>query len=498
MGTLKSDLQQFRELQAFAAFGSDLDAVSQAQLDRGVPPHRAAQAGPQLAAAGAGAGRRRSTPAPAATSTDRRRRRAPLRDRAARLVPLPPQRRARRHRQDGQHRRRGRFEAALKAFAAQFQSTGGASAASRARGAGGGRPAHRRHRRTRCPKKTSTARRLIARCRAARNAFCGGASRASSRPRRSPAPWSSSPPRGSSRRSSGPRRPRPYSRQITQVIEHLAAGGTNVDHPLLDQTDDVQKVAFVVITLRPRPGRRVQLGGHPRRRARARWPHREARTRLRADPHRPQGRGLLPLPQLPHRRIVRPAQRHADLRKRPRDRRAGDRDVRQRRGRPGRARLHRVPSRWVASGSRCGASSRSRARHRRASPSRARRAGRRVRVRAVGPRRCSPPCCPATSRPGCSAPCSRRAASEHASRQRAMKSATDNADELHHQAHPPDEPGPPGLDHHRDHGDRQRCRGPEEDEEEEGEPILQHLWACTCSPTSSTHDGRHRRHPHQN
>ena len=34
-GTLKSDLQQFRELQAFAAFGSDLDAVSKAQLDRG-------------------------------------------------------------------------------------------------------------------------------------------------------------------------------------------------------------------------------------------------------------------------------------------------------------------------------------------------------------------------------------------------------------------------------------------------------------------------------
>ncbi|MFN0088704.1 MAG: F0F1 ATP synthase subunit alpha [Acidimicrobiales bacterium] len=34
-GTLKSDLQQFRELQAFAAFGSDLDAVSQAQLERG-------------------------------------------------------------------------------------------------------------------------------------------------------------------------------------------------------------------------------------------------------------------------------------------------------------------------------------------------------------------------------------------------------------------------------------------------------------------------------
>src|SRR4051812_49189144 len=35
-GTLKLDLAQFRELEAFATFGSELDAVSQAQLDRGV------------------------------------------------------------------------------------------------------------------------------------------------------------------------------------------------------------------------------------------------------------------------------------------------------------------------------------------------------------------------------------------------------------------------------------------------------------------------------
>ena len=35
VGTLKSDLQQFRELEAFAAFGSDLDAVSKSQLERG-------------------------------------------------------------------------------------------------------------------------------------------------------------------------------------------------------------------------------------------------------------------------------------------------------------------------------------------------------------------------------------------------------------------------------------------------------------------------------
>jgi len=35
VGSLKTDLAQFRELEAFAAFGSELDRVSQAQLDRG-------------------------------------------------------------------------------------------------------------------------------------------------------------------------------------------------------------------------------------------------------------------------------------------------------------------------------------------------------------------------------------------------------------------------------------------------------------------------------
>ena len=50
-------------------------------------------------------------------------------------------------------------------------------------------------------------------------------------------------------------------------------------------------------------------------------------------------------------------------------------------------------------------------------------------------------------------------ASFFAAQQRAMKSATDNAEELHHQAQPRDEPGPPGRHHHRDHGDRQRRRG---------------------------------------
>jgi F-type H+-transporting ATPase subunit gamma len=41
---------------------------------------------------------------------------------------------------------------------------------------------------------------------------------------------------------------RPYARQITQVIENLAAAGTAVDHPLLRQREQVRKVAFVAVT----------------------------------------------------------------------------------------------------------------------------------------------------------------------------------------------------------------------------------------------------------
>jgi F-type H+-transporting ATPase subunit gamma len=39
---------------------------------------------------------------------------------------------------------------------------------------------------------------------------------------------------------------RPYSEMLTGVIEDLAAGGTDVDHPLLRQPEKVERVAFVV------------------------------------------------------------------------------------------------------------------------------------------------------------------------------------------------------------------------------------------------------------
>ena len=49
-GTLRLDLAQYRELAAFAQFGSDLDKATQAQLNRGAAPGRAPEAGPVPAA----------------------------------------------------------------------------------------------------------------------------------------------------------------------------------------------------------------------------------------------------------------------------------------------------------------------------------------------------------------------------------------------------------------------------------------------------------------
>ena len=41
---------------------------------------------------------------------------------------------------------------------------------------------------------------------------------------------------------------RPYARQITKVIEDLAAGGASVDHPLLREPAEVRKIAYVVLS----------------------------------------------------------------------------------------------------------------------------------------------------------------------------------------------------------------------------------------------------------
>jgi len=40
---------------------------------------------------------------------------------------------------------------------------------------------------------------------------------------------------------------RPYARQITSVIENLAAGGAEASHPLLREVDEVKKVGFIIM-----------------------------------------------------------------------------------------------------------------------------------------------------------------------------------------------------------------------------------------------------------
>ena len=191
--------------------------------------------------------------------------------------------------------------------------------------------------------------------------------------------------------------------------------------------------------------------------------HGERGARLRARRRRPQGRELLPVPQLPHRRRVHRLLRQPTYEDAAQDRPSRRGAVPRRRVRPGRARLHALRLGRLPGGRRASAdAARPRdpgGRRRRPSPGRRRRSARRRTSSSPSPRRSSSGCCRATPRRASTPRCSNAAASEHAARQRAMKAATDNADDLittltaHH------EPRPPGRDHHRDHGDRRRRRG---------------------------------------
>ena len=68
-GSLRLDLAQYRELAAFAQFGSDLDKATQAQLNRGRAAGRDPEAAAVPAAAGREAGRDHLRRRPTATST---------------------------------------------------------------------------------------------------------------------------------------------------------------------------------------------------------------------------------------------------------------------------------------------------------------------------------------------------------------------------------------------------------------------------------------------
>ena len=109
-GTLKLDLAQFRELEAFATFGSELDADLQGPARARLPPGRAAQAAAEQPDAGRGAGRvgvRRHQGLPRRPAGQRGQ---ALRGRVHRMDALHPGRPARRaaHQPEGRRARRAR------------------------------------------------------------------------------------------------------------------------------------------------------------------------------------------------------------------------------------------------------------------------------------------------------------------------------------------------------------------------------------------------------
>ena len=264
----------------------------------------------------------------------------------------------------------------------------------------------------------------------------------------------------------------PYSDKITEVVQDLAAAGAGTDSPLLVPRPEIHRVGAHRVHRRPRPVRRLQLVGPARRRgldARAGRP----RARLRARRGRAQGRELLPVPELPHRRRASPGSPTA----RPTRTRAaiaaaveppflaGDVDM-----------VELVYTRFVSAGfqevvrrplmpldretlgPKATGTRRGRVRRRRA---RRRATTRRAPTTSSNP---SPTeilerLLPRYAEARVYAALLNAAASEHAARQRAMKAATDNADELITTLDARHEPRPPGLHHHRDHGDRRRRRG---------------------------------------
>jgi F-type H+-transporting ATPase subunit alpha len=175
-GRLRVDLAQYRELEAFAAFGSDLDRASQQQLARGSPHGRAAQAAgcPRRSRSATRSCRSGRAP-PGKLDDDRGARHPPLRGRATR-VRRPRQARAVRdagQRQGARGRHGGRAGAGGRGVQERVPAV-------HVGGGGVGRPSWE-------PSFAST----------------GAESVRSSRPRRSPRRWSSSPRRASSRRRPG-------------------------------------------------------------------------------------------------------------------------------------------------------------------------------------------------------------------------------------------------------------------------------------------------------
>ena len=231
-GRLRLDLAQYRELEAFAAFGSDLDAASKAQLARGVAAGRAAQAGRSTRRSRSRTRSCRSGQARPASSTTYRSRTSAA-SRASCSTTCTGSRRASstriRETKDlvGRHRV-ARSRTRSTPSSSQFETSDGELLVN-------DEPVGsmdedeveqetiKKH--VRKPAKQ----RLADGCPAA--GLPPSDQDGATRPRRSPRRWSSSPRRASSRRSSGSPQSTPYAEAITRAVSAVASF-SDVEHPL--------------------------------------------------------------------------------------------------------------------------------------------------------------------------------------------------------------------------------------------------------------------------
>ena len=254
----------------------------------------------------------------------------------------------------------------------------------------------------------------------------------------------------------------PYADGITEVVRDLQAAGAGANNPLLVPRDETRAgrrgraspptAACAAGTTRRDPRRRG------RRSARTQAPGRE--TAIVTVGRKPEG--YFRFRNFPIDASLGGLHAEPDLRGRPRGRGSRSRAVRGRRARPRAAHVHASSSPPAARKSSyraaaAAAERRGRTRRARAGASTASRRG--AYEFEPDPKPSSTRCCRATREARIYAALLNAAASEHAARQRAMKAATDNADELIRALSRVHEPRPPGHDHHRDHGDRRRRRG---------------------------------------
>ena len=261
-GTLKLDLAQFRELEAFATFGSELDAVSKAQLDRGYrlvellkqPLNSPMPVEEQVVSIFAGTnGVPRRPPGRPRCAASRPSCSSAFRTRHADLLDHDPRHRARCPTTTRcAEARRTTFKASASCAAPRRRSR-------RAR-----RPPmpprDRRRGRSRAPQSAQDARRRSERrWPVVRSGSCGDGSRASSRPRRSRARMeliAGEPHRQGAAARSQAAQPVQRARSPRSSATSPAGGG-GVDSPLLTPRPEIRRVALRRDRRRPRAVRRA-------------------------------------------------------------------------------------------------------------------------------------------------------------------------------------------------------------------------------------------------